>query len=70
VYTADRPTPVLLVYWTAAVDPDTTVHFYRDIYALDGEALAALDGPIGVFGPRSAQRGVRRASAIHADAGP
>jgi murein L,D-transpeptidase YcbB/YkuD len=70
VYTADRPTPVLLVYWTAAVDPDTTLHFYRDIYALDGEALAALDSPIGVFRPRSAQRGVRRASAIHADAGP
>ena len=44
VYLA-RPLPILLLYLTANVDPDGTVHFYRDIYRRDGRIAEALDGP-------------------------
>ncbi len=45
--TLDLPVPrlVLVLYWTAAVDLDGDVHFYRDVYGRDGALLEALDAP-------------------------
>lgn len=40
-----RPVPVLLIYWTAEVDPDDgRVIFKRDVYRRDARLLRALDG--------------------------
>ena len=44
VHLAERR-PILLLYLTANVDPDGSVHFYRDIYDRDRRVAAALDGP-------------------------
>jgi L,D-transpeptidase YcbB len=44
----ERPVPVLLLYWTASVDPDGTVHFYRDVYDRDPPVAEALDGPFRI----------------------
>jgi murein L,D-transpeptidase YcbB/YkuD len=44
--------PVLMVYWTAGVDPDGRVFFYDDIYQRDGAELKALNGPFR-FHPRA-----------------
>jgi murein L,D-transpeptidase YcbB/YkuD len=38
----DRPIPVLIVYGTAVVAEDGTVHFFDDIYGLDAELEKAL----------------------------
>ena len=39
--------PVLILYWTAAVDlADGTVRFYEDLYNRDPALLAALDAPL------------------------
>lgn len=43
-----RPMPILLLYSTASVDPDGTVHFYRDIYRRDDPVAKALDGPFRI----------------------
>jgi murein L,D-transpeptidase YcbB/YkuD len=44
--TLRRRLPVLLTYWTAAVDPDTDrARFYEDVYGRDPAFLAALDRP-------------------------
>lgn len=40
-----KPVPILLYYWTVAVDPDNSVIFRRDIYDRDPSLLAALDRP-------------------------
>lgn len=40
-----RPVPILLLYWTANVDPGGLVHFYRDVYQRDARIARALDGP-------------------------
>lgn len=40
----DEPRPVLLLYLTANVDPNGTVHFYRDVYNRDARVAEALDG--------------------------
>jgi len=37
-----RPVPVFLLYLTAFVDPDGTVHFRRDAYGRDARIVAAL----------------------------
>jgi murein L,D-transpeptidase YcbB/YkuD len=37
------PLPVVVVYWTAAVDESGTVNFYPDIYAKDAALLMLLD---------------------------
>ena len=47
VYLAE-PLPILLLYWTANVDPDGVVHFYRDIYQRDPPIASALDGPFRI----------------------
>jgi murein L,D-transpeptidase YcbB/YkuD len=39
----DEPVTVILLYWTAAVGPDSTVHFKKDIYARDGAVLDGLN---------------------------
>lgn len=43
-----RPMPILLLYWTANVDPDGIVHFYRDVYQRDAPIARALDGPFRI----------------------
>lgn len=40
-----RHMPILVLYWTASVDPDGTVHFYRDVYGRDTALARALDEP-------------------------
>ena len=40
-----KPVPILLLYWTANVDPGGLVHFYRDVYRRDAGIAKALDGP-------------------------
>ncbi|HEX5766398.1 MAG TPA: L,D-transpeptidase family protein, partial [Woeseiaceae bacterium] len=43
-----KPLPILLLYWTANVTPDGTVHFYRDVYRRDAAIAQALDGPFSI----------------------
>ncbi len=37
-----KPLPVLILYGTAAVDPEGNVHFFDDIYGYDGELAKVL----------------------------
>jgi len=46
-----KPIPVLLLYWTAEVDPDDVVHFYADIYDRDEAIAAGLDEPFRLDPP-------------------
>ncbi|MBZ0111202.1 MAG: L,D-transpeptidase family protein [Thermoanaerobaculia bacterium] len=39
----DEPLPVLILYWTAWVNPDGELKFYDDIYSRDRTVLEALD---------------------------
>jgi murein L,D-transpeptidase YcbB/YkuD len=43
-----KPLPILLLYWTANVDPEGVVHFYRDVYQRDPPIARALDGPFRI----------------------
>ena len=38
-----RPLPILILYWTAEVDPEGLVNFYPDIYARDQAIADGLD---------------------------
>jgi murein L,D-transpeptidase YcbB/YkuD len=40
-----KPLPVLLLYWTAHVDPNGIVHFYNDVYGRDDAVAEALAQP-------------------------
>ena len=40
-----KPVPVLLLYWTAMVDPDGLVYFYDDVYERDARIAEALSQP-------------------------
>ncbi len=40
-----EPLPVLLLYWTAHVDPDGIVYFYDDVYQRDKAVAEALESP-------------------------
>jgi murein L,D-transpeptidase YcbB/YkuD len=42
-----RPVPILLYYWTVAIEDDGDVLFKRDLYDRDAELLAAIDGTDG-----------------------
>jgi murein L,D-transpeptidase YcbB/YkuD len=42
----ERPIPVLLLYWTAAVDAEGAILFHPDIYARDAPLLRALNAPV------------------------
>jgi murein L,D-transpeptidase YcbB/YkuD len=39
-----KPVPVLLFYWTAAMEPDGNVRFKKDPYKRDAEVLEGLNG--------------------------
>jgi murein L,D-transpeptidase YcbB/YkuD len=44
-----EPLPVLLLYWTTAIDWDTgEIHFKKDVYGRDKAILESLDGEITV----------------------
>jgi murein L,D-transpeptidase YcbB/YkuD len=43
-----KPLPILLLYWTANVDPDGVVHFYRDVYQRDPPIAKALNAPFRI----------------------
>jgi murein L,D-transpeptidase YcbB/YkuD len=43
-----EPLPVLILYWTAEVDPDGLVHFYNDVYDRDQRIATALDAPFTI----------------------
>jgi murein L,D-transpeptidase YcbB/YkuD len=47
-----EPLPVLLLYWTAEVDEDGTVHFYQDIYDRDQPVADALNARFTLDRPR------------------
>jgi len=40
-----KPMPVLLLYWTAMVEPDGTVYFFNDVYERDKRITEALGEP-------------------------
>lgn len=42
-----RPVPILIYYWTVAIEDDGDVLFKPDLYDRDAEVLAALDNPDG-----------------------
>jgi len=43
--------PVLLLYWTAEVDDDGHLHFYKDLYDRDAAILDALEQPFHLDAP-------------------
>jgi L,D-transpeptidase YcbB len=42
----DKPIPVHITYFTAAVDDSGKVHYYGDIYGLDARVASALEGQV------------------------
>ena len=38
----DKPIPVLILYATAVVEPDGSVHFFKDIYGQDADLGSEL----------------------------
>ncbi len=43
-----EPVPVFILYFTATVDPDGTLRFYKDVYERDARLLAALNGEVRI----------------------
>ena len=43
-----KPLPVLILYWTAAVDPDGRVRFLPDVYGRDPAVIRALAGGVAM----------------------
>lgn len=43
-----EPLPVFLMYWTAEVSENGTMHFYQDVYSRDGRVGALLDAPFAI----------------------
>jgi murein L,D-transpeptidase YcbB/YkuD len=43
-----QPVPVLLLYWTASVQRDGSVHFFNDVYVRDAAVASALDEPFRI----------------------
>ncbi len=46
-----KPWPVLILYWTADLDPDGNVRFLPDVYGRDAELLRALNGDVVIEFP-------------------
>lgn len=53
-----EPVPVFMLYWTAIVEPDGTLRFFKDVYHRDPELLAGLNGEVRIKlpAPPMAQR--------------
>ena len=49
-----KPWPVLILYWTADLDPDGNVRFLPDVYGRDAELLRALNGDVVIEFPPDA----------------
>lgn len=47
-----EPLPILMLYWTARVEPDGVAHFYGDVYSRDERIARMLDAPFEP-GPRA-----------------
>jgi murein L,D-transpeptidase YcbB/YkuD len=56
----EEPIPVMLLYWTAAVDEEGTVFFKKDVYNRDAPIIKGLDEPFRVSLPEGAQEAIRR----------
>jgi len=54
--TLPKPVPVLILYWTVAIEGDR-VTWYRDIYGRDAKLLAALNEPFSPLRPRPRGKG-------------
>jgi murein L,D-transpeptidase YcbB/YkuD len=51
--TLKQPWPVLILYWTATLDPEGRVRFLPDVYRRDPALLAALNGDVRIEFPGS-----------------
>ena len=54
----DNPITVMLLYWTAEVGDDGTVHFRKDVYNRDAPIIKGLDEPFRVSLPEGAREAI------------
>ena len=54
----DNPITVMLLYWTAEVADDGTVHFRKDVYNRDAPIIKGLDEPFRVSLPEGAREAI------------
>jgi len=54
----DNPITVMLLYWTAEVADDGTVHFRKDVYNRDAPIIEGLDEPFRVSLPEGAREAI------------
>jgi len=54
----ESPMPVMLLYWTAEVKADGTMHFRKDFYGRDAAIVEGLDEPFRVSAPAGAREAV------------
>ncbi len=55
----ENPIPVMLLYWTAAVDKEGTVFFRKDVYDRDPPIIRGLDEAFRISLPTGAQEAIR-----------